>query len=442
MKTLIEFVLFGLLTQSTVGKDELGVSKVSASGEIAHSLLHLLAGGHVQVNEYQPTFTALSWRGRARDNKINRRKGNNHINVLDRISANMDDLTSSTIVDHNSPDKTQRKAIEDPLDNIGFVEETGESNFVTEPPRKSRSRFRTPRRPKPITTTTTTTVKPTTQMTLIPLFPTFAPLFPSMTQPPMLGSLFPGFNLPSNPFTFPTTTNTPVSSSTTERTVATLPPFTTATPKPFGLFVTTATPIKQTTIMSVGIVFKKGDKDDEDDRTPDPTTEDTTETTETTKLKTRQPKTQSPVEQSTTFRPDEKMNQTTNSDEPPESSTQSTSKVDSSGSGSELGETEVPGKCGDGRWSEWKVVTPCSAECGACGLIKRERECLSFKNGKGCPCTGDYKEIQPCKIGVCSFPRPSCCPPYNLIYIDKKFACGPQSQSVLTQFQKESKDGD
>ena len=58
---------------------------------------------------------------------------------------------------------------------------------------------------------------------------------------------------------------------------------------------------------------------------------------------------------------------------------------DSSGESSNA--TVSPEKCTDGRWSEWKEKFPCSADCGSCGRSQRERECLSFKNGKGCPCT-------------------------------------------------------
>lgn len=39
-----------------------------------------------------------------------------------------------------------------------------------------------------------------------------------------------------------------------------------------------------------------------------------------------------------------------------------------------------------GQWSEWRNNGVCSADCGACGMIQRTRECLSYKNGEGCPC--------------------------------------------------------
>uniref|UniRef100_A0A914QU74 Uncharacterized protein n=1 Tax=Panagrolaimus davidi TaxID=227884 RepID=A0A914QU74_9BILA len=90
----------------------------------------------------------------------------------------------------------------------------------------------------------------------------------------------------------------------------------------------------------------------------------------------------------------------------------------------------------NGTWSQWIIDKACSADCGSCGRLTRTRQCLSFntKNGSGCPCRGEYKQMEPCNIGVCQFPQPSCCPPYNLIFIEGYFACGPQNEKIIQKF--------
>ncbi|KAK0424800.1 hypothetical protein QR680_008861 [Steinernema hermaphroditum] len=87
-----------------------------------------------------------------------------------------------------------------------------------------------------------------------------------------------------------------------------------------------------------------------------------------------------------------------------------------------------PTECTVGMWGEWfySAESKCSADCGGCGKRKRIRRCLSME--QGCPCIGLSEEWVPCNIGVCQYPYPSCCLPFQLIYVDGKFACGPQSQ--------------
>ncbi|CAD5210286.1 unnamed protein product [Bursaphelenchus xylophilus] len=94
---------------------------------------------------------------------------------------------------------------------------------------------------------------------------------------------------------------------------------------------------------------------------------------------------------------------------------------------------------GEGEWSEWGDMGKCSEECGACGVVQRFRKCLSFKNGTGCPCSGNYKTVRPCNVQTCKFPKPSCCPPYDLMYKHEKFWCGPQEEDVLNDALKEIK---
>nr|CAD2131429.1 unnamed protein product [Meloidogyne enterolobii] len=106
-----------------------------------------------------------------------------------------------------------------------------------------------------------------------------------------------------------------------------------------------------------------------------------------------------------------------------------------------VGEEDRPNDCSSdpGQWSEWKETGLCTAECGACGLIQRTRECLSYKDGKGCPCLGEYKVTEPCNIGVCPYPKPSCCMPYSLIYVEGNFACGPMNEDLTKRFLDELK---
>ncbi|KAE9552626.1 hypothetical protein FO519_004174 [Halicephalobus sp. NKZ332] len=92
-----------------------------------------------------------------------------------------------------------------------------------------------------------------------------------------------------------------------------------------------------------------------------------------------------------------------------------------------------PSSAPNGTWGEWSLSEPCTSDCGSCGRKTRTRICMSFdlSTGVGCPCVGSYKVTEPCNIGVCQYPRPSCCPPFNLIYLNGYFACGPQDKSIL-----------
>uniref|UniRef100_A0A7E4ZZ00 ShKT domain-containing protein n=1 Tax=Panagrellus redivivus TaxID=6233 RepID=A0A7E4ZZ00_PANRE len=94
----------------------------------------------------------------------------------------------------------------------------------------------------------------------------------------------------------------------------------------------------------------------------------------------------------------------------------------------------------NGTWSEWVVSEACTADCGACGRQTRTRQCMSYNatTGNGCPCEGVYKQLVPCNINVCNYPWPSCCPPYNLMYVNSLFACGPQSTDTINTFISQS----
>ena len=50
------------------------------------------------------------------------------------------------------------------------------------------------------------------------------------------------------------------------------------------------------------------------------------------------------------------------------------------------------------------------------------------------PFSGDYKLIEACNIEVCRYPKPSCCPPYDLIYVEGNFACGPVEKHILEAY--------
>uniref|UniRef100_A0AC34G758 Uncharacterized protein n=1 Tax=Panagrolaimus sp. ES5 TaxID=591445 RepID=A0AC34G758_9BILA len=97
----------------------------------------------------------------------------------------------------------------------------------------------------------------------------------------------------------------------------------------------------------------------------------------------------------------------------------------------------------NGTWSSWTISEACTAECGSCGRLTRTRKCLSFngKTGSGCPCRGEYKQLQACNIGVCQFPQASCCPPYNLIFIEGHFACGPHNETIIKKYLQQISNG-
>ncbi|GMT01167.1 hypothetical protein PENTCL1PPCAC_23341, partial [Pristionchus entomophagus] len=110
------------------------------------------------------------------------------------------------------------------------------------------------------------------------------------------------------------------------------------------------------------------------------------------------------------------------------------------------GSTGVPGvsttspastttRCFVGVWSEWREEMSCNAACGACGTVVRRRSCTTA--AAGCPCDGDFRESRPCRISACPYPQPACCPPFTLIYVNGTFACGPQSEIVISEYMAE-----
>lgn len=408
--------LLGLIDLA-VCNNEIGV--VRASGDIAHSLLELLAGGRLNVDENQSHFTAL--RARLQDKPIPSKS-----NILNKIASNLDDIVQIGVA--------QTAKSEDPND-INFVEDTDERNFVTEPyPPKATRRWMI-NRMDPSRMTTTAAPPSTTQFTLFPTFPTlFPPLFggftpfqlpqlPALTTPVPIKPIF-GIQTTSTTTVQPTTTTTKVTTTTTtakEVTTTTLAQTipTEETKQDLDLLKpphsTTRIPHKSK-IVGSKLEFKLGGEKSNKQQGGDDEDEDEPTTNRPRKF---------------TERPDDEDEDTTT--QPNNSSTDSPDDEDEDGSGSgkprsddgdSSGSGDLPSTCTDGKWSSWKEKIPCSEECGACGRLQRERECLSFKNGKGCPCNGDYKVIEPCNIEVCRFPKPSCCPPFDLIYVDGVFACG------------------
>ncbi|KAF8367374.1 hypothetical protein PRIPAC_85203 [Pristionchus pacificus] len=51
--------------------------------------------------------------------------------------------------------------------------------------------------------------------------------------------------------------------------------------------------------------------------------------------------------------------------------------------------------------------------------------------------SGAFRESRPCRISACPYPQPSCCPPFNIIYVNGTFACGPQNDIVMAEYLKE-----
>uniref|UniRef100_A0A0K0EXC9 Scaffoldin n=1 Tax=Strongyloides venezuelensis TaxID=75913 RepID=A0A0K0EXC9_STRVS len=76
----------------------------------------------------------------------------------------------------------------------------------------------------------------------------------------------------------------------------------------------------------------------------------------------------------------------------------------------------------EGQWSEWSSGT-CTDTCGMCGIIKKERTCLT--TSQGCDCTGNnvLNTTQTCGELVCSYPRSLCCEGYSRKIVNKKFVC-------------------
>uniref|UniRef100_A0A0N5C1A9 Scaffoldin n=1 Tax=Strongyloides papillosus TaxID=174720 RepID=A0A0N5C1A9_STREA len=76
----------------------------------------------------------------------------------------------------------------------------------------------------------------------------------------------------------------------------------------------------------------------------------------------------------------------------------------------------------EGQWSEWSSGT-CTDTCGMCGIIKKERTCLT--TSQGCDCTGNnvLNTTQACGELVCPYPRSLCCEGYSRKIVNKKFVC-------------------
>ncbi|CAI4230393.1 unnamed protein product [Auanema sp. JU1783] len=77
-----------------------------------------------------------------------------------------------------------------------------------------------------------------------------------------------------------------------------------------------------------------------------------------------------------------------------------------------------------GYWSEWSSGGACPDTCGSCAKVTQMRTCLTEQYG--CNCLGPASRDVNCNIGVCFYPRDSCCAPYSSAVIDGKHACGPQ----------------
>ncbi|KAK6020476.1 hypothetical protein OSTOST_13870 [Ostertagia ostertagi] len=77
-----------------------------------------------------------------------------------------------------------------------------------------------------------------------------------------------------------------------------------------------------------------------------------------------------------------------------------------------------------GYWSEWTEGGACGDTCGSCAQVTQSRVCLTEQHN--CTCRGPATRTKNCNIGVCYFPRDSCCSPYSSAIIDGKHACGPQ----------------
>ncbi|CAI4225673.1 unnamed protein product [Auanema sp. JU1783] len=86
------------------------------------------------------------------------------------------------------------------------------------------------------------------------------------------------------------------------------------------------------------------------------------------------------------------------------------------------GETEC---CpANGLWTEWVAENDCSADCGSCAQQVFRRSCLSEPSG--CSCTGSDVVIRNCNIDACEYPAPNCCTGFRIVFVNGRFACGPQ----------------
>ncbi|GMR54208.1 hypothetical protein PMAYCL1PPCAC_24403, partial [Pristionchus mayeri] len=110
----------------------------------------------------------------------------------------------------------------------------------------------------------------------------------------------------------------------------------------------------------------------------------------------------------------------------------STGPASSGAPGSTTTAISTTTRCSVGVWSEWREEMKCNANCGACGTVVRRRTCTTA--AAGCPCEGDFRSSRPCRISACPYPQPSCCPPFNLIFVNGTFACGPQNEVVMAEY--------
>lgn len=138
-------------------------------------------------------------------------------NVLNRIASNIDDITE---IHSDQVQSMSSTASPKNSDELNFIEDTDEHNFVTEPyPPKAKSRQWMIHRMDPFRTTTTSAPS-TTQFTLFPTFPTlFPPLFGAIT--PMNPFALPQISTPGPIFNLPTTTvpTTTVPTTTTQKAI-------------------------------------------------------------------------------------------------------------------------------------------------------------------------------------------------------------------------------
>ncbi|KAF8382284.1 hypothetical protein PRIPAC_71426 [Pristionchus pacificus] len=73
-------------------------------------------------------------------------------------------------------------------------------------------------------------------------------------------------------------------------------------------------------------------------------------------------------------------------------------------------------------WSEWIVSINCTDTCGACGTITYTRSCLCAGE-EDCPCSHRQTRTDSCGIGLCSFPRHTCCAPAKKTLTPNGFQC-------------------
>uniref|UniRef100_A0A1I7ZW49 Uncharacterized protein n=1 Tax=Steinernema glaseri TaxID=37863 RepID=A0A1I7ZW49_9BILA len=79
-------------------------------------------------------------------------------------------------------------------------------------------------------------------------------------------------------------------------------------------------------------------------------------------------------------------------------------------------------------------TTPSITNTQSAELWSTTTEKVVFLHEKCASDRGRSEENVPCNIGVCQYPYPSCCLPFQLIYAEGRFACGPQSEAVIQHF--------